>query len=676
MESIAQISLTVNRSRRGKLPKDAGRDAWREYNRHFRPETLTPDELVSVVRDGFAISANVHKWRHRDNFVSRQEMSLDFDSGDQTLDELAEDPFVSRYAYAVNETSSHTPNAPRLRATFILDRPITDPDEYARYASALVRHFETSDENCTDPARLWFGAHGCNVRKLGNFLSVDVLDALADAYANETNKPDAHAHNEPTGTVQTASIADALAKLPAEWADDYGRWLRVGFALKHEYGDAAFELWDTFSRRSDKYAGPDATRRKWDSLKPDGRFTVGSIFYHAGVRTDRDIMLPDGRPMHVDAVLDALTCLSVTHAIPFAPGQRHVALKTFMGVLSIMRDAGSIADIALPVRTVAEVSGVPRSTVQRHFEDFVSVRFLEKVSRANFVRANTYSIGEGLLTLVQELADTVGQSAASGEPCKGNVPSCPAILGHAQTFHFLQREDACLPYARLHMKSPENGENVPHETLGPAVQQIVSFLSAREAFSLSDLARKTGVNKRTLRRKWRVLEHFGIVATETDPEDERRKIPALTDDWHERLVQLAPHLETFANGLLREDEACAQRETHHTRMLRYVTGEDAEIASLAAENASRKRQTVRRDLNHARDVRKRLGMPGPSLRRDRMRRRKIVLPVALYHPGHVSGIATEAQKRKVEEMELTAMLPELRRLAASVTPLTGEWSAA
>jgi KaiC/GvpD/RAD55 family RecA-like ATPase len=58
------------------------------------------------------------------------------------------------------------------------------------------------------------------------------------------------------------TVREWLAVTPA---DEYSDWVNVGQALKHAYGDEAFDLWDEWSQKSDKYDGA-AMRSKWDSF--------------------------------------------------------------------------------------------------------------------------------------------------------------------------------------------------------------------------------------------------------------------------------------------------------------------------------------------------------------------------------------------------------------------------
>ncbi|MCC7000884.1 MAG: PriCT-2 domain-containing protein, partial [Gemmatimonadaceae bacterium] len=72
-------------------------------------------------------------------------------------------------------------------------------------------------------------------------------------------------------------IEDALACLPA---DDRDLWVRIAMAVKAALGEDGFDLWDTWSRRSERYRAPDALTT-WRSIHPDGGVTIGTLFFEA-----------------------------------------------------------------------------------------------------------------------------------------------------------------------------------------------------------------------------------------------------------------------------------------------------------------------------------------------------------------------------------------------------------
>ena len=76
----------------------------------------------------------------------------------------------------------------------------------------------------------------------------------------------------------TDTLRAALYSISPE---DRDTWVKVGMALKSELGDGGFNLWDSWSRQSDRYKAADA-RAVWRSIK--GRYngvSIGSLYHLA-----------------------------------------------------------------------------------------------------------------------------------------------------------------------------------------------------------------------------------------------------------------------------------------------------------------------------------------------------------------------------------------------------------
>ncbi|MCW2314323.1 PriCT-2 domain-containing protein [Rhodoferax antarcticus] len=63
-------------------------------------------------------------------------------------------------------------------------------------------------------------------------------------------------------------------------ADDREIWLRAAMAMKSEFDDAGFDIWDEWAAQSAAYNAADA-RSVWRSIKADGKITIGTLFYDA-----------------------------------------------------------------------------------------------------------------------------------------------------------------------------------------------------------------------------------------------------------------------------------------------------------------------------------------------------------------------------------------------------------
>lgn len=79
---------------------------------------------------------------------------------------------------------------------------------------------------------------------------------------------------------QKLQLATAsLARLKKERCDEYDAWIKVGLALS-ELGPIGLQLWETWSKRSEKYQ-PGTCEAKWATFTKDPLITVGSLAYWA-----------------------------------------------------------------------------------------------------------------------------------------------------------------------------------------------------------------------------------------------------------------------------------------------------------------------------------------------------------------------------------------------------------
>jgi len=97
--------------------------------------------------------------------------------------------------------------------------------------------------------------------------------AVPVAPTRTTTKRDAQAYSD--GPVDADRVRDALSFLDPSC--DRHQWVQVGMCIKNELGDAGFDVWDQWSRESDKYNQKDAAST-WKSIKAEGKRTIASLF--------------------------------------------------------------------------------------------------------------------------------------------------------------------------------------------------------------------------------------------------------------------------------------------------------------------------------------------------------------------------------------------------------------
>lgn len=164
----------------GKLPQ--GSPHWGTFNRSFVPQKITPVELVQQISQGHAYAPVFLKnkqpaMRNKANFHAAQHIGLDFDSGD-TKEDLTSNPLIAEHACFIHTTPSHTESSPKLRAVFVLEKPIRDREKYELAQKAIHYLFPTVDPTGAECSRFFYGARECDIVYLDNELDFDTLNEL------------------------------------------------------------------------------------------------------------------------------------------------------------------------------------------------------------------------------------------------------------------------------------------------------------------------------------------------------------------------------------------------------------------------------------------------------------------------------------------------------------------
>jgi hypothetical protein len=131
------------------------RYTWREFVDTFvaQPEVVRDKRKVA----GFSLGSFSGNRRALSRVEGVHALVLDFDRGDTTLDQTARLlPGVQGVAHT---TFSHTPAHPKLRAAFLLSRPVL-ADEYARIWAwaepSITKAGHVLDESARDASRFWY----------------------------------------------------------------------------------------------------------------------------------------------------------------------------------------------------------------------------------------------------------------------------------------------------------------------------------------------------------------------------------------------------------------------------------------------------------------------------------------------------------------------------------------
>jgi hypothetical protein len=162
-----------------------------------------------------------------------------------------------------------------------------DEQGRADFASTMERMVNSygSDKNAKDLCRV-MRVPGFLHRKTDTPHLVRIVEASGCRYSRAeivtAFPPIERAKKTPTQRAWTAQhgdeqrIRDALYSISADSRD---LWLQCGMAIKDHFGDAGRQLWDDWSRQSEKYHERDQDYT-WRSFKRNG-ISIGTLFYHA-----------------------------------------------------------------------------------------------------------------------------------------------------------------------------------------------------------------------------------------------------------------------------------------------------------------------------------------------------------------------------------------------------------
>lgn len=91
-----------------------------------------------------------------------------------------------------------------------------------------------------------------------------------------------------------ASVAQVEKVLSFVSNHDYGVWIKIGMAIKAQFGDAGFNLWANWSSGNYSSFNVKECEAKWRSFKRKDGINIGSVFYEArkagaDLRADRSV---------------------------------------------------------------------------------------------------------------------------------------------------------------------------------------------------------------------------------------------------------------------------------------------------------------------------------------------------------------------------------------------------
>lgn len=178
-DSVVKIAFS-SMALEGKLLK--GDERWKVLTKSYENRDVTLLDAANLIYMGHPFTCQLTKpWRDRENFKLGQHLGLDFDRNGR-IGEILKDTFAQKYGWLLYETYSSTPENPRCRLIFRLDRPIFQAVNYVRAATSLLWLYSTADPQCKDAARQWWGTDRKNIELIGNTLPLEVLQDIIKRY--------------------------------------------------------------------------------------------------------------------------------------------------------------------------------------------------------------------------------------------------------------------------------------------------------------------------------------------------------------------------------------------------------------------------------------------------------------------------------------------------------------
>ena len=184
-------------------------------------------------------------------------------------------------------TARSTPDAPRLRVvveTLPVPIPLYAPAVTAM--AGLLGMNSVNHESKVPVQPMYFplafkDADGSPIvysKTDGRVFDPSALEGMeqlrgAQAAPTDADIADIDYLRAPVDGLTRDEIADALTKIPADCSMQ--QWVEIGMALKHQFGETGFTLWDDWSATApEKYPSTEELAKRWESLKANPKDRV------------------------------------------------------------------------------------------------------------------------------------------------------------------------------------------------------------------------------------------------------------------------------------------------------------------------------------------------------------------------------------------------------------------
>lgn len=230
-------------------------------------------------------------------FLSSSAFTVDVDDDDETTEPLAVLQQLKDFCVGLFYTFSHKKKGNRYRLFFQLDKSITNKDELVALTEFMILYLKDLgipvDGKAKSPTQIIRGGvQGYEVNDLSTTLKVDEWLPKAKELVKERlnlletkRKQKAKSLQiemiNPVTFNELKKMCETIGHLPTGNRDDTTeKWLQIVYALKDHMNNGfidevqAFELFNIIS-------GNESTEKYWNSIKPTGTVTVGTIIFHA-----------------------------------------------------------------------------------------------------------------------------------------------------------------------------------------------------------------------------------------------------------------------------------------------------------------------------------------------------------------------------------------------------------
>lgn len=584
---------------------------------HWKIEhrTVAIDELVELIQNGHALGAICAGQHIYENYIGRQDIQVDIDSGDfgdNPIPYFVEHSFIKKYCYLIYRTRS----SGHCRLLFRVSKQITNPVQYVRYATELVRMFG-ADSTAVSPAQLWYTCTGCDVAIIGNSLPMPVLDKLV------RQNSDGGDYVPPTvaGNPETL-LQHALDTAQPGYRNQSG--FELALSLRHL--NAPYEL---AYRCMERFQSVVTTRGDHPYTLNEAKSTLKSAYNH--------------RKYTENETINRVRIAATSGVIDLPVNVR----RTLYAILEAMEQIGRTTNVELSYRQICRAASwhLDHATVWRHVP-VIKAAGLLRVYQTDKKRL-TYTLVLPV-SAIRCIIETQHTGLEENEKQEEQSPVTPLPvccvsdmhLIQAQTFRELQHSSAAETNAKIHPKLAANDEEMTVR-FGSSFQAIIAVLAAMPGGvdSQEDLAHLAGLSKRCTINTVKSLEIAGLVET---CKKWRTKSVKLVSSWRERLRDLEPGLTTFGRGVLRSEKYLSQRIVYHQHIADQADDNDTRLAhDELVERATGEKFIIEIQKSAAMDERKdyaqRQGMdatsaPAISLVTER-KRKKQLQPVVEHKNG-------------------------------------------